>query len=134
MPGPSSPDPPQCSLLHSHSLAPGPLRRFPPPWLPPSLPGLRGQARDLVTAIKIITQPASSLVILVGWAWRLLKVPSGRLASPGSRCSWLGLGAERSFGVTPGPYTVDSKLYGPWQGLGLSDSWDSGGKAGSEAS
>lgn len=42
-------------------LATKPLRSLPPPWLPLSLPGLRGWARDLVTAIKIITYPASSL-------------------------------------------------------------------------
>lgn len=43
------------------ALATRPLRIPPPPRLPLSLPGLQGWARDLVTAIKIITYPASSL-------------------------------------------------------------------------
>lgn len=43
------------------ALATKPLRLPPPPRLPLSLPGLQGWARDLVTAIKIITYPASSL-------------------------------------------------------------------------
>jgi hypothetical protein len=43
------------------ALTTKPLRRPPSPRLPLSLPGLQGWARDLVTAIKIITYPASSL-------------------------------------------------------------------------
>lgn len=75
--------------------------------LPCQLPGL-------------LTRPTA---ISVGWPLCLVKVPSspGRLASPGSRCWWLGLGAKRSFQVTSGSCTVDNMLCGAQQGLNLSD-------------
>lgn len=75
--------------------------------LPGQLPGL-------------LTCPTA---ISVGWPLCLAKVPSSsdRLASPGSRCWWLGLGAKRSFQVTSGPCTVNNMFYTPQQGLNLSD-------------
>lgn len=118
--GPAGPDPPRCSLLCSpcpdsqasedsfSSQAASVLARAPGLGqgsgdsyknnnLPSQLPGL-------------LTRPTA--VSVVGWPLCLAKVPSspGRLASPGSRCWWLGRGAKRSFRVTSGPCTVDNML------------------------
>lgn len=128
--GPAGLDPPQCSLLHSPcpgyqasedpsssqtasvparaaGLGQGSGDSYKNNNLPCQLPGL-------------LTRPTA---ISVGWPLCLVKVPSspGRLASPGSRCWWLGLGAKRSFQVTSGPCTVDNMLCGAQQGLNLSD-------------